>query len=137
MKSYNIPEGLLYTESHEWLKKIVDGDKIMVIVGITDFAQKNLSDIVYVDFSVENGQDLQKGDQYAEIESVKAVESSFMPVSGKILEINGFKEQYGLLNSSPYDEGWLIKIMPSKIDELSALLNHEQYKQIISELEEH
>lgn len=133
MKSYDIPEGLLYTKSHEWLKKNEDGS---VIVGITDFAQKNLSDIVYVDFSIENGQDLQKGDPYAEIESVKAVESSFMPVSGKILEINeGFKEKYGLLNSSPYDEGWLIKIMPSKIDELSALLNHKQYKQLISELE--
>ena len=136
MKNYNIPEGLLYTKSHEWLKKIVEADKIMVIVGITDFAQQNLSDIVYVDFSIENGQDLQKGDPQAEIESVKAVESSFMPVSGKILEINeGFKEKYGLLNSSPYDEGWLIKIMPSKTDELSDLLNSEQYKLLISELQ--
>ena len=70
------PEELLYTKSHEWLKKIEDGS---VIVGITDFAQHHLGDIVYVDFSIENGQDLQKGDQYAEIESVKAVESSFMP----------------------------------------------------------
>ena len=133
MKSYDIPEGLLYTESHEWLKKI-ENDR--VIVGITDFAQHQLGDIVYVDFSIENGQDLQKGDPYAEIESVKAVESSFMPVSGKIFEINGgFKDKYGLINSSPYDEGWLIKIILSNTDELSSLLNHKQYKQYTSELE--
>ncbi len=126
------PEELLYTKSHEWLKKIEDGS---VIVGITDFAQHHLGDIVYVDFSIENGQDLQKGDQYAEIESVKAVESSFMPISGKILEINGFNEKYGLINSSPYERGWLIKIIPSKTDELSSLLNHKQYKQLTAELE--
>jgi glycine cleavage system H protein len=127
------PEDLFYTESHEWLKKTEDG---MVIVGITDFAQHQLGDIVYVDFSIENGQDLQKGDPYAEIESVKAVESSFMPISGKILEINeGFVEKYGLINSSPYADGWLIKIIPSKTDEMSSLLNHKQYKQLTAELE--
>ena len=127
------PEELSYTESHEWLKKTEDGK---VIVGITDFAQHQLGDIVYVDYMIQNGQDLQKGDPYAEIESVKAVESSFMPISGKILEINGgLEEKYDLINSSPYGDGWLIKVAPSKTDELSSLLNHEQYKQLTAELE--
>ena len=127
------PEELFYTKSHEWVKKIEDGK---VVVGITDFAQHQLGDIVYVDFLIQNDQDVLKGDAYAEIESVKAVESSYMPVSGKVVEINGgFGENHGLINSSPYDKGWLIKIIPSNSEELSSLLNHKQYEDYTKELE--
>ena len=102
----SVPEGLKYTKDHEWLK--VDGD--VVTVGITDFAQNSLGDIVYVELP-EVGDSVDAGDSIGNIESVKAVAQLYCPISGEIVEINGdLEEQPELTNASPFDKGWMFKI---------------------------
>lgn len=101
-----IPEGLKYTKDHEWLK--IEGD--IVTVGITDFAQNSLGDIVYVELP-EVGDSVEAGDSVGNIESVKAVAELYCPVTGEIVEINGdLEEQPELTNSAPYENGWVLKI---------------------------
>ena len=123
----NVPANLKYTEDHEWVK--VDGD--VATVGITDFAQSELGDIVFVDIQTE-GETLAKGEVFGTIEAVKTVADAFMPVSGEVLEVNGELEGAPeLVNSDPYEAGWMIKIKLSDASEIDTLMTAEQYKEII------
>ena len=123
----NIPETLKYTEDHEWVA--LDGD--VATVGITDFAQSELGDIVFVDIQTV-GETLVKGEKFGDIEAVKTVAEAYMPMSGEVLEMNenldGAPE---LVNSDPYGQGWMIKIKCSDLSEFDKLLSAVQYKEII------
>lgn len=124
----NIPENLKFTKDHEWVK--VDGD--VAIVGITDFAQNELGDIVFVEIETED-EDLEKEDVFGTIEAVKTVSDLYMPVSGKIIEVNEeLESKPELVNKDPYNEGWMIKIKMSKPEQLNDLLTAAQYQELIS-----
>ncbi|TAL39962.1 MAG: glycine cleavage system protein GcvH [Spirochaetes bacterium] len=119
-----IPEELKYTKEHEWLR--MDGDFIAVC-GITDHAQEMLTDIVFVELP-EKGLDLEKGEQAAVVESVKAVSNIYAPVSGKVIEVNTILEDSPeLVNSDPYGEGWIFKLEIKGAAELDDLLNADDY----------
>jgi glycine cleavage system H protein len=121
-----IPEELYYTESHEWIR--VEGDE--ATMGITDFAQHELGDIVYVELP-EAGKKVSAGEPCGSIEAVKAVEDINSAVSGKVEARNtDLEDSPDLINKSPYDEGWLIKIKLSNPDELENLLSAAEYKKI-------
>ncbi|MBQ6437054.1 MAG: glycine cleavage system protein GcvH [Bacteroidales bacterium] len=123
----NVPTNLKYTNDHEWVK--VDGN--VATVGITDFAQSELGDIVFVDIQTE-GEELGKGEVFGAIEAVKTVADAFMPVSGKVVEVNADLEGAPeTVNSDPYGAGWMIKIEMSNTAELAELLDAAQYQQII------
>ena len=123
----NIPAELKYTNDHEWVK--VNGDE--AIVGITDFAQSELGDIVFVDIQTE-GETLKKGETFGTIEAVKTVADAFMPVSGEVIEVNGELEGAPeTVNYDPYGKGWMIKIKISDPAEISELLSAEQYKALV------
>lgn len=123
----NLPANLKYTEDHEWVK--VDGD--VAVVGITDYAQGELGDVVFVDIQTA-GETLAKGDVFGTIEAVKTVADSFMPVSGEVLEVNeALDGAPDLVNTDPYGQGWMIKIKFSDASEFDNLLTAEQYKEII------
>ncbi len=113
----NVPENLKYTKDHEWVR--VEGD--IAVVGITDFAQGELGDIVYVEIETE-GESLDQEEVFGSVEAVKTVSDLFMPVSGEIIEFNGNLESNPeLVNSDPFGDGWMIKVKlsdPSQIDEL-------------------
>lgn len=123
----NIPETLNYTKDHEWVA--LDGD--VATVGITDFAQSELGDIVFVDIPTV-GETLAQGEKFGDIEAVKTVAEAYMPMSGEVLEQN--EELDGapeLVNSDPYGQGWMIKIKCSDLSEFDKLLSADQYKEII------
>ena len=123
----NVPTNLKYTNDHEWVK--VDGN--VAIVGITDFAQSELGDIVFVDIQTE-GEELGKGEVFGAIEAVKTVADAFMPVSGKVIEVNADLEGAPeTVNNDPYGAGWMIKVEMSNAAELNELLDAAQYQQII------
>ena len=123
----NIPENLLYTKDHEWVK--IDGKG--ATVGITDFAQGELGDIVYVDISTV-GQEVEEHEVFGTVEAVKTVSDLFMPVAGKVVEVNpaldGAPEK---VNSDPYGEGWMIKIELKNAGNTAGLLSAAQYKELI------
>jgi glycine cleavage system H protein len=121
------PENLKYTKDHEWVKK--DGD--FAVVGITDFAQKELGDIVFVEVETV-GETLNKEDVFGTIEAVKTVSDMFMPVSGEVIEFNEELESSPeLINSDPYGKGWVIKIKMSSPEELNELFDTRGYKELI------
>ena len=123
----SVPENLKYTKDHEWVK--VEGK--VATVGITEFAQGELGDIVYVDIDTE-GEDLEKEDTFGTIEAVKTVSDLFMPISGKISEINGdLDENPELVNESPYEKGWMVKIEISDESELEDLMDASSYTDLI------
>jgi glycine cleavage system H protein len=123
----NIPEGLLYTKDHEWVK--IEGNK--ATVGITDFAQGELGDIVYVDIS-SVGQDINEQEVFGTVEAVKTVSDLYMPVSGKVLEVNKVLEgSPEKVNSDPYGEGWMIKMELKNSAGTKNLLSAVQYKELI------
>jgi len=123
----NIPEELLYTKDHEWAR--IEGD--VAVVGITDFAQSELGDIVYLDVP-SVGEMLSKGEKFGDIEAVKTVAEAYMPVSGEVVEFNEALESAPeLVNASPYDEGWIIKIKFSDPSEFDTLLKAEEYKESV------
>ena len=123
----NLPEDLKYTEEHEWIK--VDGD--IALVGITDFAQSELGDIVYIDSDCV-GEEVDHNEVFGTIEAVKTVSDLFMPVSGEILEFNSnLEDNPELVNKDPYNEGWIVKIKINDLTELDSLMNHEQYSALI------
>ncbi len=123
----NIPENLKYTKDHEWIK--VEGN--VATVGITDYAQNELGDIVYVDVETD-GDALAKEDVFGSIEAVKTVSDLFMPASGTVSEFNNALDSAPeLVNKDPYGEGWIIKITLSKPEELNELLSAAQYKELI------
>lgn len=117
----NIPSDLHYTKDHEWIK--LDGD--IATVGITDFAQGELGDIVYVEIETE-GESLEAGDVFGTVEAVKTVSDLFMPISGEVVEVNtGLESSPESVNSDPYGDGWMVKIkLSGSIDEL---LSADQY----------
>ena len=123
-----IRENLKYTKDHEWIS--IDGD--IATVGITDFAQSELGDIVYVEVDTLN-ENLSKDDVFGTVEAVKTVSDLFIPVSGEILEFNeSLNDNPELINESPYDEGWIIKMKVEDIDQLSELLDSKSYSEITS-----
>lgn len=122
-----IPEDLYYTESHEWIR--MDGD--MAYMGITDFAQHELGDIVYVELP-DIGTKVSAGEPCGSIEAVKAVEDIISPVSGKVDSRNGdLDDTPDLINKSAFEDGWLIKIKMSNLDELENLLSASEYAKLI------
>ncbi len=124
-----ILEDLKYTETHEWVK--VEGE--VAIIGITDFAQRELSDIVYVELP-SVGSSINKGETFGNIEAVKAVEDLYAPITGEIVEVNEkLKNSPELVNQDPYGEGWMIKMKIKNPEELEELLSPEEYKNIIGE----
>ena len=123
----NIPNELLYTKTHEWVKKI---SPKVVIMGITDYAQQQLKDIVFVELP-QTGKELKMGVPCAVVESVKAAYDIYSPLSGKVVEINKkIQEKPQLVNEDPYGEGWFLKIEISNPDEFKNLLNPVQYRVI-------
>lgn len=123
----NIPANLKYTKDHEWIK--IEGE--IATVGITDFAQSELGDIVYVEIETE-GETLSKEDIFGTVEAVKTVSDLFMPVSGEVAEFNKSLEQSPeAVNKDPYGDGWMIKIRISNTSELDSLLSSEDYKKLI------
>ncbi|MBE6283958.1 MAG: glycine cleavage system protein GcvH [Mediterranea massiliensis] len=123
----NVPTNLKYTSEHEWIR--VEGD--IAYVGITDYAQAQLGDIVFVDIQTE-GETLNAGDVFGTIEVVKTVSDLFLPVAGEVLEQNeALADQPELVNTDPYGEGWLIKIKPAADADYDALLDAEGYKAVI------
>ena len=124
----NIPGDLKYTNDHEWVK--VDGDT--AIIGVTDYAQGELGDIVYVEVETV-GETLSKEEVFGTIEAVKTVSDLFMPVSGEIVEFNeNLESAPESVNSDPYGNGWMIKVKMSDTSELDGLLSAEDYEQSIS-----
>ncbi len=123
----NIPEELKYTADHEWIK--VEGD--VATVGITEFAQGELGDIVYVEIETE-GDTIDKGEVFGTIEAVKTVSDLFMPLSGEILEFNEeLESEPEIVNSDPYTDGWMVKIKFSDASQLDDLISAEAYKALI------
>lgn len=123
----NIPANLKYTKDHEWVS--VDGD--VVTVGITDFAQKELGDIVYVEVETLD-QTLEKDEVFGTVEAVKTVSDLFLPVSGEIIEFNDSLERTPeSVNTDPYGDGWMIKVKMSDASQLDELLDSEAYKNLI------
>jgi len=124
----NIPEGLKYTKDHEWIK-IEDN---IATIGITDFAQGELGDIVYVEIETA-GEELNKGELFGTVEAVKTVSDLFMPISGKITEINKkIDGEPELVNSDSYGDGWMIKIEMSDESESNELLSSSEYEELIN-----
>ena len=123
----NIPSDLLYSNDHEWVKL----DEDIATVGITDFAQQELGDIVYIEIETV-GDNLQKEQVFGTVEAVKTVSDLFMPISGEVLEFNtALEDTPETVNNEPYDSGWIIKIKIDNPSQLKHLLSAEQYKQLI------
>jgi glycine cleavage system H protein len=123
----NIPENLKYTKDHEWIK--VDGD--VATVGITDYAQNELGDIVFVEIETE-GENLDKEEVFGTVEAVKTVSDIFMPISGEVAEVNSkLEDSPEIVNKDPYGEGWLIKVKIGDQSELDHLLDADKYKELI------
>ena len=123
----NFPEELKYTKDHEWIK--IEGDTITV--GITDFAQKELGDIVYVEVDTLD-ETLEKEEVFGTVEAVKTVSDLFLPVSGEIIEFNeALEDAPEVVNSDPYGEGWMIKVKISDASELEELLDVNAYKELV------
>ena len=128
----NIPSDLKYTENDEWIK--VEGN--VGVVGITDFAQDQLSDIVYVEIVLSEGEQASQGDSCATVESVKAAADVYMPVSGKVIEVNeALADTPELVNSDPFGEAWMVKVELSDASELDALLDAAAYEKKTAESE--
>jgi glycine cleavage system H protein len=124
-RTMNIPAGLKYTKDHEWVK--IEGNT--ATVGITDFAQGELGDIVYVDINTV-GQEVKEHDIFGTVEAVKTVSDLYMPVSGKVLEVNpALESSPEKVNEDPYGDGWMIRVQIT--GESSGLLSPEQYKELI------
>jgi glycine cleavage system H protein len=123
----NVPAELKYTKDHEWIK--IEGDT--ATIGVTEFAQGELGDIVYVEVETE-GDTLDKEEVFGTIEAVKTVSDLFMPVSGEVTEFNeALESNPESVNNDPYGAGWMIKVTMSNTDELGDLLSADQYKEII------
>jgi glycine cleavage system H protein len=120
----DLPQDCRYAESHEWAKS--DGDRIKV--GISDYAQDQLGDIVFVELP-EVGDSFEKGAEFGTVESVKAVSEIYMPVAGEVVEVNAdLEDAPEKVNNSPYTEGWMIAVKPENAADLDGLMDHEAYR---------
>ena len=125
----NIPEELKYTKDHEWIS--VDGE--IATIGITDFAQRELGDIVYVEVETV-GESLDADEVFGTVEAVKTVSDLFLPVSGEIIEFNeDLEDTPENVNTDPYSKGWMIKLKVSNVEDISQLLDSSQYRELIGE----
>jgi glycine cleavage system H protein len=123
----NVPENLFYTKDHEWLR--IEGD--MGFIGVTDFAQGELGDIVFIEIETV-GETLNKEEVFGTIEAVKTVSDMFMPVSGEVIEVNpALEESPDFVNKDPYGKGWMVKIKITNPEELKDLLSPEKYKTLL------
>jgi glycine cleavage system H protein len=125
----NTPKELRYSEEHEWVR--VEGDKVRI--GITDFAQSELGDIVFVELP-EVGTEVTANEPFGSVESVKTVSELYAPVSGKVVEVNeALNDNPEFVNESPYEKAWMIIVEPSDLSEVDNLLTAEQYEAMINE----
>ncbi|MBA5629285.1 glycine cleavage system protein GcvH [Moheibacter lacus] len=123
----NVPQELKYSQDHEWIR--VEGNT--AYIGITEYAQDQLGDIVYVDIAAQEGDEVASGEAFGSVEAVKTVSDLLMPVSGKLLEFNeDLNSEPEKINSDPYGAGWIIKIELSDASELDALLDAAAYQEI-------
>lgn len=123
----NIPSNLKYTKDHEWV--LIEGDT--ATVGVTDFAQGELGDVVFIEIETE-GESLDQGDTFGTIEAVKTVSDLFMPVAGEITEVNPrLEENPEIVNSDPYGEGWMVKVRVSDASQTEGLLSAADYEALI------
>jgi glycine cleavage system H protein len=124
----NVPDNCKYTDKHEWIR--LDGEE--AYIGITDYAQGELGDIVYIEIETE-GEKLAAGETFGTIEAVKTVSDLFMPVSGEVLAFNSkLEDEAELVNKDPYGEGWMIRVSIDNPAELDSLLGPEEYNKLIS-----
>ena len=123
----NFPENLKYSKDHEWIR--IDGET--AYVGITDYAQRELGEIVFVDVTTV-GESISEGEVFGSVEAVKTVSDLYLPISGEILEVNAeLEDKPELVNEQPYDEGWIVKISVKDAAELDKLLSADDYKSLI------
>ena len=123
----NTPEHLFYTKEHEWAN-FKDNE---VIIGITDYAQSQLGDIIFIEFP-EIGDEVNAGDSFGEVEAVKTVSELYAPVTGTVIEVNeNLEDSADLVNSDPYGDGWLIKIKPTNLNEKDDLMKSAAYEELI------
>lgn len=123
----NFPSELKYTKDHEWVR--INGDE--AYIGITDFAQRELGDIVYIDINTV-GEEVKKDDVFGTVEAVKTVSDLFMPVTGTIVEVNAaLNDNPELVNSDSYGEGWMVKVSIAAGDDVESLLDAEAYKTLV------
>lgn len=128
----DIPENLKYTEEHEWAR--IEDE--VVVIGITDYAQEALGEIVFVELPSE-GEELEIGDTFGGVESTKSVSDLFSPISGDVIEVNELLlDSPESINTDPYGEGWIIKISPSNTDELDELMEPSEYSEYVENLDE-
>ncbi len=126
----SIPSELKYSKEHEWCR-LEDG---CAVIGITDYAQKELGDVVFVDLPAA-GKSVKANEKFGEVESVKAVSDIFSPISGVIIEVNdALSDNPAAVNESPYNDGWMIKVKPENIGETDALMTFDAYKKYIESL---
>ena len=124
----NIPENLKYTKDHEWLKLEAN----IGVIGITDYAQKELGDIIYLDISASVGDEIKQGDSIGTIEAVKTVSEVYSPISGRIIDINtDINDNPSIINQDPYNGGWIVKIELNNADEINNLLDINKYKELV------
>tara|TARA_Y100001960_G_C14258836_1_gene626503 strand:- start:190 stop:585 length:396 start_codon:yes stop_codon:yes gene_type:complete len=122
------PEELLFAETHEWVHVSEQDGSQVATIGISAFAVEQLTDLVYLELT-SVGTSLAPGDEFGEVESVKAVSSLYSPVTGEIVEVNaGLADQLESLNDDPYEHGWMIKVKLADDQELASLMNHETYE---------
>lgn len=123
----NFPENLRYTKDHEWIR--LEGD--VAVIGITDFAQHELGDIVYVDIETV-GQEMKAGEVFGTVEAVKTVSDLYLPVSGTIMEVNpGLNTSPELVNTEPYDGGWMVKMKVSNTADIDSLMDAAAYQSLV------
>ena len=123
-----VPDNLYYTKEHEWVKQ--ESEEV-VSVGITDYAQNALTDIVYIELPEDQG-DVEEGEEFAIVESVKSASSIFAPLSGTIIEVNNdLDDAPELMNNDPYNQGWIVKMKLNNHDDVSKLMSADEYKKLI------
>lgn len=123
-----LPEDVKYATDHEWAR--VEGDE--VVIGLADYAQDQLGDIVFVELPAE-GDSFDKGEEFGTVESVKAVSELYMPIGGEIVAVNkALEDEPALVNTDPYGEGWLIRVKPADMSELDAMLDKAAYLELFN-----
>ena len=131
LNELSLPDDLRYTEDHEWTRS--EGGKI--VAGISDYAQDQLGDIVYVELP-QVGARFQKGEEFGTVESVKAVSELYMPIAGEILAVNtALEDAPGLVNEKPYEDGWMLEIKPSDPSEFETLMTRDAYFELLKGIE--
>lgn len=129
MNELNLPDDCRYSKDHEWARP--EGENVRV--GLSDYAQDQLGDIVYLELP-QKGDTFEKDDEFGTVESVKAVSEMLMPVGGEVVDVNAsIEDSPNLVNESPYNDGWLIEVKPSASDEIETLLTNDEYLNFLKE----